>query len=63
MNYLIYAFYDRDGCIDFHVLNSLHKYSKYFFDGYMIPWTDYFDSGMLIFNREHKDFFQKIIEF
>ncbi len=30
MNYLIYAFYDRDGCIDFHVLNSLHKYSKYF---------------------------------
>ena len=30
MNYLIYAFYDRDGFIDFHVLNSLRKYIKCF---------------------------------
>lgn len=30
MNYLIYAFYDRDGFIDFHVLNSLREYIKFF---------------------------------
>ena len=30
MNYLIYAFYDRDGFIDFHVLDSLRRYIKYF---------------------------------
>ena len=30
MNYLIYAFYDRDGIIDFHVVDSLLKYNKFF---------------------------------
>lgn len=30
MDYLIYAFYDRDGFIDFHVLDSLRRYIKYF---------------------------------
>ena len=30
MNYLIYAFYDRDGLIDFHVLDSLRKYIRHF---------------------------------
>ena len=45
------------------ILRSIENYGKYFFDGYMIPWTDYFDSGMLIFNKQHKQFFQKIIEF
>ena len=30
MNYLIFAFYDRDGIIDIHVLDSLKKFNKYF---------------------------------
>ena len=30
MNYLLYAFFDPDGKIDFHVLESLRKYSKFF---------------------------------
>ena len=30
MDYLIYAFYDRDGFIDFHVLDSLLRYTKHF---------------------------------
>ena len=57
-----FCFVHNEGSYDW-ILRSIENYGKYFFDGYMIPWTDYFDSGMLIFNREHKDFFQKIIEF
>ena len=57
-----FCFVHNEGSYDW-ILRSIENYGKYFFDGYMIPWTDYFDSGMLIFNRQHKQFFQKIIEF
>ena len=57
-----FCFVHNEGSYDW-ILRSIENYGKYFFDGYMIPWTDYFDSGMLIFNKEHKDFFQKIIGF
>ena len=57
-----FCFVHNEGSYDW-ILRSIENYSKYFFDGYMIPWTDYFDSGMLIFNKNHKDFFQKIIKF
>ena len=57
-----FCFVHNEGSYDW-ILRSIENYSKYFFDGYMIPWTDYFDSGMLIFNKEHKEFFQKIINF
>ena len=29
-NYLIYAFYDRMGIIDFRIIESLKKYSQFF---------------------------------
>ena len=57
-----FCFVHNEGSYDW-ILRSIENYGKYFFDGCMIPWTDYFDSGMLIFNRQHKQFFQKIIEF
>jgi hypothetical protein len=57
-----FCFVHNEGSYDW-ILRSIENYSKFFFDGYMIPWTDYFVSGMLIFNKNHKDFFQKIINF
>ena len=45
------------------VLRSIENYSKHFFDGYMIPWDYYFDSGVLLFNKTHKSFFNEIIQF
>jgi len=57
-----FCFVHNEGSYDW-ILRSIENYSKYFFDGYMIPWHHYFDSGMMIFNKDHKDFFAKIIEF
>jgi len=57
-----FCFVHNEGSYDW-ILRSIENYSKYFFDGYMIPWTDYFNSGMLIFNKEHKQFFQEILNF
>ena len=57
-----FCFVHNDGSYDW-VLRSIENYSKHFFDGYMIPWEHYFDSGMLIFNKNHKQFFKDIISF
>ena len=56
------CFVHNDGSYDW-LLRSIENYSKYFFDGYKIKWEHYFNSGMLIFNKNHKDFFKKIISF
>lgn len=57
-----FCFVHNDGSYDW-VLRSIENYSKYFFGGYMFPWYHYFDSGMLIFNKEHRPFFEAIINF
>ena len=57
-----FCFVHNEGSYDW-ILRSIENYSKYFFDGYMIPWTDYFDSGMLIFNKKHREFFSEILNF
>jgi hypothetical protein len=57
-----FCFVHNEGSYDW-ILRSIENYSKYFFHGYLIPWCHYFDSGMLIFNETHKEFFQKIIDF
>ena len=57
-----FCFVHNEGSYDW-ILRSIENYSKYFFDGYMIPWHHYFDSGMMIFNKNHKEFFQEIINF
>lgn len=57
-----FCFVHNDGSYDW-VLRSIENYSKYFFNGYKFRFDHYFDSGMLIFNKDHKEFFRKIIEF
>jgi len=57
-----FCFVHNDGSYDW-ILRSIENYSKYFFDGYMIPWHHYFDSGMIIFNKDHKKFFVDILNF
>ena len=57
-----FCFVHNEGRYDW-ILRSIENYSKHFFDGYMIPWYYYFDSGMLIFNETHKEFFKMIIDF
>lgn len=54
-NYLIYAFYDRMGIIDFHIIESLKKYSKFF--------TIIFVSNISIKKKEQKkiSFVEKVI--
>ena len=51
-----------DGSWDW-VLRGIENYSKYMFDGYMMPWYEYFDCGFIIVNEKHKQFFQDIVSF
>ena len=51
-----------DGSWDW-VLRSVENYSKYVFDGYMMPWYKYFDCGFVLVNKNHKQFFQDIVSF
>ena len=51
-----------DGSWDW-VLRGIENYSKYVFDGYMMPWYDYFDCGFIVINEKHRQFFQDIVNF
>jgi len=62
MNERKFCFVHNDGSYDW-ILRSIENYSKYFFDGYQMPWHHYFDCGFMIVNESHKDFFKKIINF
>ena len=53
---------DFDGSWDW-VLRSLESYSKYVFDGKMIDWWKYFDSGFWIVNKKHKEFAKSMTDF
>ena len=33
------------------------------FDGYMMPWHEYFDCGFIIVNEKHRQLFQNIVNF
>jgi len=57
-----FCFVHNDGSYDW-VLRSIENYSRHFFNGYMFRFDHYFDSGMLIFNKDHKQFFSDIISF
>ena len=50
------------GCMDW-TLRSLEIYSELLFNNYKLPYLKYFNSGMLVFNKQHKDFFKKIQAF
>jgi hypothetical protein len=51
-----------DGSWDW-VLRGIENYSKYMFDGYMMPWYEYFDCGFIIVNDKHRQLFQDIVSF
>ena len=51
-----------DGSWDW-VLRGIENYSKYIFDGYMMPWEKYFDCGFILVNKTHRQFFQDIVNF
>ena len=51
-----------DGSWDW-VLRGIENYSRYIFDGYMMPWEKYFDCGFIIVNKTHRQFFQDIVNF
>ena len=51
-----------DGSWDW-VLRGVENYSKYMFDGYMMPWHEYFDCGFIIVNDKHRQLFQDIVSF
>ncbi len=44
-----------DGSWDW-VLRGIENYSKYIFDGFMMPWYNYFDCGFIIVNDKHREF-------
>ena len=45
------------------VLRSIENYSKELFDNYSFPYYKYFNSGVLLFNKTHKEFFKQIQNF
>ena len=51
-----------DGSWDW-VIRSCENYAKHVFDGNMITWWNYFDCGFIIVNKNHRQFFQDIINF
>ena len=50
------------GCMDW-LLRSLEVYSKFIFENYKLPYLKYFNSGLLVFNKTHADFFKKMQDF
>ena len=47
------------GCMDW-VNRSIENYSKYIFEGFMFPYYKYFNSGLMVFNKKHKNLFKDI---
>jgi len=45
------------------VCRSVENYSKYLFDDFKISPMDYFNSGIIIINKKHKEFYQKVQTF
>ena len=50
------------GCMDW-VCRSLENYSKLLFNDFMFPYYKYFNSGVMVFNKNHKELFKSMQEF
>ncbi len=50
------------GCMDW-VNRSIENYSKYIFNGFKFPYYNYFNSGVMVFNKKHKPLFKEIQNF
>ena len=51
----------NDGSYDW-LLRSMETYSKFLFDGYMFPFYEYFNSGVMVVNKAHKELFNDILK-
>ena len=51
-----------DGSYDW-VCRSYENYSKHLFEGFEFSIWEYFNSGFLIMNKNHKQFYQDIVSF
>lgn len=45
------------------VCRSIENYSKFVFDGFTFPYYNYFNSGVMVFNKKHKELFKSIQNF
>lgn len=45
------------------ILRSIENYSKYLFEGFTFPFYKYFNSGVMVFNKKHREFFKSVQEF
>ena len=45
------------------VIRSMENYSKYIFNNFNFPFYKYFNSGVMVFNKKHKEFFKSIQNF
>lgn len=45
------------------MLRSIEAYSLELFNNYTFPYYKYFNSGLMVFNKSHRDFFKSIQEF
>ena len=45
------------------VCRSIENYSKYIFNGFTFPYYNYFNSGVMVFNKNHKPLFDSIKKF
>jgi len=52
----------NDGSYDW-LLRSIENYSKYLFDGFTFPFWQYFNSGVMVVNKNHAQLFRDILEF
>lgn len=52
----------NEGSYDW-VLRSLENYSTLAFEGFQSKWWNYIDCGLIIVNKDHKEFFKTITEY
>lgn len=52
----------NEGSFDW-VIRSIENYSKYMFDGFSFPYWRYLNSGFLIFNKDHENFYKEVSSF
>ncbi len=45
------------------ILRSIENYSKHLFNGFLFPYYKYFNSGVMVFNKKHKEFFKELQAF
>ena len=45
------------------ICRSIENYKKHLFPNIDVPLFDYFNSGVIICNKQHKNFYEKIIKF